>query len=488
MVALSPITAALRYARRSLFGYDAIAHSNKRKPPSGILRTEDDEATDGERRLLYSGNRDIRRNYTLAAWMVRRHLDYVTTFNLKATTQNKALNKDVEALIARRSKPALFDAAGRHGRKRALRIAEACRTVDGDVLAVRLAAKTMQWIEGDRLRLGETAPEGIDPARFVHGVQIDGAGRAVGYAVCRRGGSGMQWAPGSNSTSTSFTFQRVVNATHAYLHGYFDRFDQVRGVSPLNTALNELRDTYEGFDLARAKMKVSQLFALAIFRDFTGDESPAAQQSSDDEGYEIDFGKGPTLLDLDAGDKAEFLESKTPSTEMQAFCNFTIMVALKALDIPFSFFAENFTNYSGSRGALLQYDRACESKRDDNRELLDWWTQWQLTLAIIDGELPGVDPADLRWEWIATGVPWIDPLKEILSKEKEVGMGVNSRTRICAERGVDWEDDILPELIHESQLLSDAGLPLNTNSDNALVAALTQDDAPNQSQSATQSK
>jgi hypothetical protein len=47
----------------------------------------------------------------------------------------------------------------------------------------------------------------------------------------------------------------------------FDRFDQLRGISPLAAAINTLRGTYEGFDYALAKAKVAQMFALAFYRE-----------------------------------------------------------------------------------------------------------------------------------------------------------------------------------------------------------------------------
>ena len=73
----------------------------------------------------------------------------------------------------------------------------------------------------------------------------------------------------------------------------------------------------------------------------------------------------------DPGDRAEFLESKSPSTEFQAFSQVMVSVALKALDIPYSFYAENFTNYSGARQALLQYEQSAKIKRMDLQALLD---------------------------------------------------------------------------------------------------------------------
>jgi hypothetical protein len=44
-----------------------------------------------------------------------------------------------------------------------------------------------------------------------------------------------------------------------------------------------------------------------------------------------------------------------------------IQTALKGLDIPYSFFDEAHTNYSGARQALLQYEQSADVKRHDVR-------------------------------------------------------------------------------------------------------------------------
>lgn len=460
----------LERAKHFMFGtsgYDAVDPKNRRKAPTGLLRSEDGETTQADRDKLVSGHRDTHRNFSLLAWMIRRHLDYVTTFAFRPKTGNKELDKRLRELVREKGKRANFDVAGRHGLHRSLRLAELRRTVDHDVLAVRQNDGRIQWIEGDRIRVGQDPPASVDVSKITRGVLTNDAGKALAYAVCRRGRVGLL------NTDTNFIFEKMVPAQNAYLHAYYDRFDQVRGVSPLAAAINEFRDSYEFLDLARAKMKISQLFALALYRDVVDDEKPSDRLSEDGDGYEVDLGKGPLKIELRPGDKADFLESKTPSAETQQFCELVIQIALKSLDIPYSFFNESFTNYSGSRGALLQYERSTQSKRAENIDLLDWYTSWRLIMCLVDGELPGADPNALinAWEWHAAGVPWLDPLKEILAMKEEVAMGVNSRTRILRERNIEF-DDVVDELEYESNRLADAGLPLSADPDNALIAAI----------------
>lgn len=133
-----------------------------------------------------------------------------------------------------------------------------------------------------------------------------------------------------------------------------------------------------------------------------------------------------------------------------------IAVALKALDIPYSFYAENFTNYSGARQALLQYELSAKIKREDVVAMLDHLTNWRIKMWIADGVLP---EANYRWEWIPRGVSWIDPLKEINANIAAISSRITSRTRILREQGIDFYD-LADELKAEESYFEKIGLPM----------------------------
>ena len=437
-------------ARAGSFGYDATEDLGRRKAPVPLLRSEDDELPIYRRNQVISLGRDIRRNFSLAAWAVRCHLNYVSRFRFRSMTGNRDLDKRINELVAWCGKPENFDASRRHGLRRFTRLVEAGRTVDGDVLPVKLANGRLQAIEGDRVRtpISYGLPSAPPPLsadllkRMKFGVVTDDAGAPLAYAVNRRGPA-VRMGPDIINPANAFTFERLVSARNCIHVGYFDRFDQTRGVSPLAAALNSFRDTYEGFDYALAQAKVTQLFALAIKRNSLrsiqafaeGEEGPTNYRKS------LDFNRGPVLLDLDPGDEAQFLNSQNPSDNWQAFMQNVIAVALKSLDIPFSFYDESHTNYSGSRGAWLAYDQSAEDKAEDLREFLDRWCAWRLGMLIYQGvlELPaGMDPVrDLRWQWIRRRVPWIDPLKEIQAAKLEVDAGFNCTPGIAELVGED---------------------------------------------------
>lgn len=432
------------------FGYDAVTTEKRRKAPISDVKSEDDQLTASERRKLVSTTRNLRRNFALTAWAIRKHLDYVATFSFQSKTGIKKLDEEIEQLVKWWSKPKNFDVAGRHGRERFIRIAEAARTVDGDVFLHLMSSGMVQGIEGDRVANIRGIPTGrYKIADFKRGIKCSKGGRAQAYMICKRSPNGGQ-----------LLFERVIPAKWIMHFAYWDRIDQIRGISPLAVSLNTSRDTNEGISYALARAKVAQLFALVLKREGKGSPGELdADEGGDNSENIVDFGKGPIVFDLDPEDIAEFLESKQPAQEFQAFMELMFSLTLKALDIPYSFYNESFTNYSGSRQALLLYEQSANAKRADVQELLDALTVWRLAIWILEGRLKlplGMTIGDLTWEWQASGLPWIDPLKETKADSEAIANRTTSRHQIARRMGRDWME-ILDELSIEEKELERRG-------------------------------
>lgn len=406
--------------------YDAAGDQRgRRKTITPSHHNEDQLLPPHQRARTVANARDLVRNFSLATWAIRRHLDYVAEHQFQATTPDQGYNQYLEDYVYDWTKRRNFDRAGRHDLQRYVRLAETLAVTDGDELTVRLADGTMQGIEGDRIRnpWQRYCDAYATQDDWTHGVRTDEAGRHLAYAIHRR-------------ARNSFEFEREVPATDCHFHGYFTRLDQTRGVSPLVSALNSFRDAYENIDLALAKAKVSQLFALAITRNA---DVAAGEVGEDGTGYSVDFGKGPIVLDLEPGDDAKFLGEQTPSPAFQQFMTSVCMLALKALDIPYSFFDEAHTNFFGSRGAWLHYERSAVSKRRNIGELLATLTQWrfQYGLATKTLDLPrGMSfPALLKAAvWVPRGMPWWKPTEELAGDLMAISAGLTNPERVARER------------------------------------------------------
>jgi capsid protein len=435
LVNATPIGAAT--VSPAQFGYEAIEDKKRRKPPTAVTQSEDRELNQSKRRKLIGTNHDLMRNYALVGWMVRRHLDYVTQFRFQCTSDDHDFNDEVERRMKVRSRRANLDVRGAFTLNKYIRISELCSVRDGDLGSLYLRSGHLQGIESDRIRTPTTAYG--NSAEWMNGVRINKAGRPLEYSLHRRIRGGQ-----------AFEFERSVKAKDFFLHAKVERFDQVRGVSPIASAMNDLTDLKENKTYALLKQKVAQFFGLITTRDSddsTGEITNDGTDGDEKNAFEVDFGNGPFHLDLGTGEDAKFLTADTPGTSFKEFHELVMMIALKCLDIPYSFFDEGHTNFFGSRGSWLLYNRSCVAKREDVQELLNWISIRDLTRWILDPVDPLVLPAgmtigSLPFEWVPVGMPWWDKGKEVTGDLKSIGGGLSNPYRVCKETDSDFETNI----------------------------------------------
>ena len=465
--------------------YDALESNGRRKAaPTRIMR-EDAHLRGNKRTSLQASANDIQRNFAVAAWAIRRHLDYASRFDFHSRTKDRGLDQAIEKLMRDQSKAKNFDRGGRVTRERGFRMAEARRVLDGDTGFIMLRDGRLQGIEADLIR---DPDKQLGPHEWVDGTEGDYAGLIRNFSIWGRSRGGI-----------GYEFKRIIPAQNFIHYGFFERYasEQRRGVSPIICSLNNYRDVYEGIDYALVKNKIAQLFALAMSRDTDAEPMDkalagvAADDDDDDENTElprtIDLTHGPTVLDLDPGEKVEVVESKNPSMELQAFSRLVLMIALKALDIPYSFFDEAHTNYSGSRSAWLHYERSTLTNRDDQIEMRDRWTNYQLQRWILDGMLTlprRMTIADIKFEWVPLGMPWWKPSEEIAGDLKAIASCLDSPIAVTKARGSGDIFDNVEDLLEVLKYAHDRGKevlgePLRLNFDPGPFAAAIMDGTQN---------
>lgn len=427
--------------RSGKLAYDALQDKGRRKRPTSTIVREDREIKNKRNQLRQTVN-ETAKNFAAVSWAIRRHLDYVALFDFHCRSKDEGLNRDIEFLMERDSRPTNFDAGGRLSREKFFRMMESRRVLDGDVGQLYLANGTCQGIESDLIRdPPEDKKKNADGREWVDGVEIDGAGYPYRFSLHSR-----QSAP-----KAGYEFQRMVNASNLALYGFFERFasDQVRGISPVVASINHFQDVKENIDYSLIKAKIHQIFALAFSRkseaipldEVFGDNSNEehAEKCADKPAQrEINLSGGPTVFDLDENEQVNLIESKNPSIEFQQFSQTVLMIALKSLDIPYSFFDEAHTNYSGARGSWLQYERSTLDKRADQIELRRRWTYFRIVKWILAGELTlpsGMTLADIKAEWVPLGMPWWKPSEEIVGDLKAIASGLSNPQRVAKERG-----------------------------------------------------
>jgi len=454
----------------SVGGYDAAKQTNRRRVPATNLDTEDKVLKGSDRKVVVASSRDVRRNFAAARWMIDKHLDFVVSHNFRSRSGDRDFDRELEQFVDRLMTAEHFDVTGRHPHRRFMRMMEASRVVDGDILAVKIAGEDggyLQAIEGDRVR--DPGLDWKEAERWVHGLRIGPYGKISQYAIHRRTGA------------NTFELERIINASRAFFFGYFDRFDQYRGVPLIASAINTLMGLYEGFDYALAKSKISQLFALSIMREAEtdwgggiGDADDENNNGSTTRDYKIDFSRGPIFLDLNPGEKAEFLEGNSPGSETKDFWQSLIAVSMKSLGIPYSFWDEAHTNFFGAKSALILYQKNVKEKQKDVRDFNDSWLKWRLSLAIQSGEFPvpvGYDPEQMLWGWAPDGLPWWNPGDEVKANVAAIEAGLKSRSQVRLETdGDDWRD-VIDDLAEEQAYMQEKGINIVSANDVRIAQA-----------------
>lgn len=120
------------------------------------------------------------------------------------------------------------------------------------------------------------------------------------------------------------------------------------------------------------------------------------------------------------------------------------------------------TSWSSMRGGEVTMQELWRIKQafwrwSFRRCIYDWW----LESAILAGtlKLPTMNWRDYRRvKFSPKGWDSVDQQKEQAANEAKLKNRLTSRTRICAEKNLDWEADVLPELTREEELLKAAGL------------------------------
>ena len=438
-------------------GYNAVKHNPSRARPKNSIRSEDEELNRRERQLLIATTRDQLRNVALVSWMFRKHLDYVSQFNYHASTGDQQLDADLELLWKEYSLKDNCDIAGRHPLSRMIRIFEACKVTDGDAGLIKINNGMLQGVEGSRIAKPYGAySKNVSNISNINdqGLVLNKEGRVLKYSIV-------------DIKNGQKRFSRLISAKNMLFDGYFVRFNQTRGVSPLASALNLFQDLYESWEYQLIKSKMHAMFGVAIYSDpaktiDSGFDSVAqatgqtgTSQTVANRCYEFELKPG-LKLELDQGDKIETIESKTPSAEFKDYTELMVRIGMLSLDIPYSFYDSRQSSFSAMKQDRVEYETSAKVKQESNHDVLMQIGKWKHNDWFNKG-LIKVDPRKIKFEFRAAGRPWLEELKEINAAMLRIDSGLSSRQRECKKRGEDFFE-IMKELKKEKEIIKKSGV------------------------------
>lgn len=270
------------------------------------------------------------------------------------------------------------------------------------------------------------------------------------------------------STARSDTYpsgpRRIGIPASEIIHGYDpERVNQSRGVpwaSSVMYLLNMLGHYWEAeVGAARAESE-----RLGFLRSDLGDPDNGITPA-DPQGLEIES-EATHYVGLPPGVTVDIPTVNHPTTAFGEFSRAMLKGIAGGLGVSYASLASDLTevSYSSIRYGALE-------EREYYRELQNWVIESFLSpvfeawfkMAVLSGEirLPfGVSPETaMVHEWEPRGFPWVDPLKDVQAQVTAIQAGLDTRSRVMAERGLNFQDNA-KALKEEQDLLKALGLEL----------------------------
>ena len=425
-----------------MFEYEVTQTSPNRAAPKTVIKPGDVELSRSKRKIAAATTMDEVKNGALLAWMIRRHIDYVSRFEINFRSGNKELDDIVLRLLEQHKHRSNWDVAGRHNRDAWMRIFEMSKIIHGDAAGIKVKGGKMQGLDSDQIAKpddwGEKKPSKSDmDAVSDHGLILGKNNEVLKYCICFRNKQGR------------LVFDHFESPENIVFDGYFTAFNQTRATSPLLAAINDAIDMRDIVLYSKINLKLKNIFAMAIFRE---NADPLGGHSATDEDADLADTQQElapnkiNILDLDQADKIEAIETSSPSPNAMEFMDKLARIAMLALDIPFTALDSSRASFSARIADRAEYEESCESKRDKNADVLrdvyawrfeEWYKKDAAFRSACDAAQYTAERIVHELDFMPASTPWMDKLTEIKADILSVSLGIESIPRIARRHGLD---------------------------------------------------
>lgn len=428
---------------KMMFEYEVTTSSPHRGAPKKIIKSDDFDLSRKKRKIAAATTLNEVKNGSLLAWMIRKHVDYVSRFEINFRSGIKALDEKILSLLDWHKRKKAWDIAGRNNRDQWMRIFETSKVIHGDAIGIKLKSGKIQGLDSDQISKPDDWGKKNKPPKAKidkltdHGLILGDFGETLEYCICYRNKQGR------------LIFDHFEKADNVVFDGYFTAYNQTRAPSPLLSAINDIIDRRDIVLYSKINLKLKNLFGIAVFRD---SKNPLGGYNSDDatedpaETEQQLSAEQINILDFDVNDKIESIETNSPSPNAMDFIDKLARIAMLALDIPFTSLDSSKASFSARIADRAEYEESCEAKREKNAEIMreiyawkmaDWYRSLPDFKKIIDDANYTCERVVNELDFMPAGTPWMDKLTEIKADIMAVALGIESIPRIARKHGLD---------------------------------------------------
>lgn len=424
------------------------------------------ETTDGMYRdTIRARSRDLERNSDILESVILAFERNVVGvgFKLQAKTDDEELNAKIESLFKTWSRPKYCDVTSQQSFSEICQMIVRRQKVDGGIIIVLRYSKnvfvplTLQIYEVDDL---DTNISASTTRKIVNGIEYDGCNRPIAYYLKKY-----------NVYGNYIGASERIEARHVLFLFKKKRPSQLREMSELSSTLPRVRDMNQFMEAVSVKERVAALLAVLIKRTTPGGTGVGRSTSEKRSGYNGKTLSPGMIMELNPGDDVSVVQPPGQAANAEEFIRVQQRLSGASQGISYEVTARDMSqvNYSSARQGLLEDQKTYVMYQ---RFLIDHFLtpiyEAFIEAAVLAGKLDIKDfykdkEKYFCHEWIAPGMKWIDPLKEVNANRIALETNQTTLAEITGNTGNDWRD-IVDQRAREIEYMKGKGVMINETS------------------------
>lgn len=249
-----------------------------------------------------------------------------------------------------------------------------------------------------------------------------------------------------------------------------ERASQSRGTSRLAPVVMEMRDFAEYQSSERIAARLAAAFGVFVESPYPEHQytNPVMGDTESELSDAIPKYLESGRIDvLPPGMKISVAENKRPGSNYDAFSRTSLRGASAGTGLSYETFSNDYSTatYSSARAATLEERRGYRVLQSILNAKMNG-PVWRAWCKYLNASALYPVPESVPVQWQSPGWPWVDPAKDAKAAELELSLGITTRRKLAAERGMDW-DEIIQELAAEQAKIDELGLNIPLNGGNA---------------------
>jgi len=432
---LQRVKAASKYV---FSGYDATKNTRYRgRRGTGLVRSEELELNNYDRKRIISTLLDFRRNNPVVASIARlRKTDVVGRGIIpQPSTGDDQLDNLIETKWKKfAERPEI---SGQMDMREVQQQLALSTLFYGDSALILVDGGMIQFIDG--AQIGNTASHSTssEESPWQNGVKINPSnGMPTAYNVGRM-------VNGNLANAVEISANRVIS------HFIRQRHNQYRGIPELAPVVNTLQDCDEYDKVEMIAAKVSASLSVAVKREDSYNwqiENQLNGSDQDDIGALERFEPGQFHY-MEPGEDISVISSgNRPNVDGIQWVSYLLRKVGSAVGIPLEFLLMEIggSSFSASQGVVLQYQQTIESYQNDLIKVMNRVYQYWLAHQIASGEIKVDDiESAFRVRWQRPAFRWINRAAQVKADLDYYRLGAVSLDDIVAPFGYTAEDVLM---------------------------------------------